>query len=139
MFTLSFDTLEVPVSSLQASVDFYASAFGLKLEWSDETHALLEPADPGKLGVRLLLVQTEDTRRLAFSHSGNGLDHAVADFKVDNLAAYHAHLREAGIELPDIEPPAHDWAPWGFSFSDPDGNRYGVFSYQGRGSLPDSN
>lgn len=123
---LSLDTVEIPVAELARAVDWYARALGWRAEWSDERNALL--AAPTAGGVRLLLVQTDDPRRLAFHAGGGELEHSVLDFSTGDLDGLHRHLSTLVPGLGPIPEPAYDWAPRGFAFRDSEGNRLAAFA-----------
>lgn len=91
----------------------------------DENHALMGFSS----GIDFLLVQTTEEARLSFRSSATGVLHGVVDFRTSDLEELHAHLHAAGGEVEPLGPPSHDWAPRGFAFSDPDGNRFGAFVY----------
>lgn len=128
-FSLRFETFEVPATDLNASSDWYKKVFGLERVWSDEDHVLMAPDRFPELGFRLLLARTSVPDRLGFRSSATGVDHGFADIVVDDLEGYHGALKTAGIEVPELCPPANDWAPHGFALLDPAGNRLAVFSY----------
>lgn len=122
---LKLATIELPVRDLARAVSWYQRALGCHLKWSDESHALLGASS----GVDFLLVCTSEAGQLSFRSSVTGVHHGVVDFRTSDLEALHAHLRAAGGEVEPLGPPSHDWAPRGFAFSDPDGNRFGAFAY----------
>ena len=128
-FGLRFDLLEVPCTEIGRSRLWYETVFGLSTIWSDDSHVLLEEGTLPGLGLRILLVKTDQSCRLEIISSEKGIQHSVSDFQVDELEPFHEHLREHGVSVPDLGPPVNDWAPRGFSFLDPDGNRFGVFAY----------
>lgn len=120
-------TIEVPVSDLSRSLQWYGSALGFQAEWQDENHALLSlPSDSD--AVQLLLVRTDGEARLRFRSSVTGVEHSAFDFEAADLEALHEALSTAGCEVDPLGPPSSDWAPRGFGFSDPDGNRLGAFA-----------
>lgn len=118
-------TIELPVTDLARAVSWYEKVLGCALSWSDESHALLR----FRPGVDLLLVRTDDPTRLSFRSSATGVHHGVVDFRTSDLEALHASLSAAGAQVDPLGPPANDWAPRGFAFFDPDGNRFGAFAY----------
>lgn len=130
-------TIEIPVRSLARSASWYEAALGYAREWSDDHHAMLVPPAPADdnqekgVGVRLLLVETEDqAARLAFTSSHTGITHSVLDFETTDLDALHKRLTKLGEPVDELGPPKNDWAPRGFGFQDPDGNRLGAFEYR---------
>lgn len=130
--SIRINSVEIPVKNAAASAEWYGRCLGLVTAWSDKHHALLESAPAnGADAPRVLLVETDDDARLAFRSTHRRIDHSVIDFITDDLEGMHAHLRASGAEVGDLGPPANDWAPRGFAFQDPDGNRLGVFAYGG--------
>ena len=134
-------TIEIPVRSLARAASWYEAALGYVSEWSDDHHAMLVPPAPADdsqsqsrgvgVGVRLLLVETEDqAARLAFTSSHTGITHSVLDFETTDLTALHERLTTLGEPVDELGPPKNDWAPRGFGFQDPDGNRLGAFEYR---------
>ena len=121
-------TIEIPVRVLDRASTWYEKALGLTIEWSDEHHAMLVSAD--KHGPRLLLVETDDGARLAFTSSHTSIAHSVIDVEVDDLEALHAKLTSLGQPVDELGPPKNDWAPKGFGFSDTEGNRLGAYQYR---------
>jgi catechol 2,3-dioxygenase-like lactoylglutathione lyase family enzyme len=111
----------VPVSDVEAAVRFYGDALGLRLETRrDELPENREAefrAGEGTLGV--------------YESVGAGLSrHTIAGFRVDDLEAVVANLRERGVtfeeyDLPDVKTQngiatiGDMRAAW---FKDPDGN-----------------
>lgn len=122
---IQLSTIELPISDLARSVSWYQRALGCHLKWSDEDHALLGFST----GLDFLLVRTAADDRLSFRSSVTGVRHGVVDFRTSDLEDLHAHLAGAGGDVDPLGPPSHDWAPRGFAFSDPDGNRFGAFAY----------
>lgn len=129
------DTVEIPIAELARAVSWYERALGFSCTWSDAHHALLESSgangsDSVTQGVRVLLVATADPSRIGFDNTHNGLRHSVVDFRTDELEALHAHLVTLGSAVDPLGPPANDWAPRGFGFSDTEGNRLAAYTYR---------
>ncbi|ERI09265.1 VOC family protein [Aneurinibacillus aneurinilyticus] len=119
-------SVEVPVSNLDKALSWYTEILQFQVMWRDEQSAFI--ALPGE-GTRLFLVQTNDEKRLEFTNTNTGVVHSVIDFYVENLPAFHAFLKQHGVEVTELQPKA-----MGFGFRDPDGNFYGAhidqLSYQ---------
>ncbi|QDG78246.1 VOC family protein [Labrenzia sp. PHM005] len=127
---LRLDTLEIPVSDLQTSRNWYQTVFGVRTSSSDENHCQMAAEENDGPGVKFLLVQTESGQSLGFKNSSTDVDHSFADMEVDDLDGFYAALKDKGIKVPDLEEPKYDWAPKGFALQDPDGNRFGIFSFR---------
>jgi predicted enzyme related to lactoylglutathione lyase len=125
---LSISSIEIPVSNLERAILWYEQALAFSCEWSDSHHAMLVHKTNSR-SPRVLLVETNDPTRLKFNSTNTNLIHSVIDFETEKLEEAHAHLSAC---IPDLEPiptPANDWAPRGFGFSDSEGNRLAIFSY----------
>jgi catechol 2,3-dioxygenase-like lactoylglutathione lyase family enzyme len=132
--SLRIDTVEIPTADLARATNWYQAALGLTCTWSDENHALLSGGGPDaahedSFGVRLLLVETEDTTRHGFTNSTNGLNHSVIDLQTPQLDEFHAFLRAQGTRTDELQPPVNAWAPRGFGFFDSEGNRLAAYTY----------
>jgi hypothetical protein len=78
---------------------------------------------------KILLVETNDSLRLAFRSTHTGVMHGVIDFETDDLEKAHAHLAGLIADLEPIPEAVNKWAPRGFGFDDSEGNRLAIFSY----------
>lgn len=119
------NTIEVPVNDLPRAVAWYRDALGFTSAWTDQHHAVLGLSGGG---LQLLLVETEDPPRLAFQSTHTGIQHSVVDFRAEDLEGLHAHLAAMGTKVGPLASEAKGWAPRGFAFTDPSGNRLAAFS-----------
>jgi catechol 2,3-dioxygenase-like lactoylglutathione lyase family enzyme len=113
------------VNDLLRAVAWYRDALGFTSAWTDHRHAVLALSG---CGVQLLLVETADPARLAFHSTHTGIQHSVVAFKAEDLEGLHAHLAAMGVEVGPLASEANGWAPRGFAFTDPCGNRLAAFS-----------
>jgi catechol 2,3-dioxygenase-like lactoylglutathione lyase family enzyme len=111
-------TVEVPVADLSRALDWYVQKLGLEISWRGEHEATVSLPEGA---AHLFLVQTDDLQRLAFHNSRHGYTQSIVDFYTPDLVGLHAHLREQGIEVNDLQPGAK-----GFGFRDLDGNSLGA-------------
>ena len=126
-------SVEIPVTDLARACAWYERALGFVAEWSDADHAMLSGGADGEGGPTVLLVQTKDAARLAFTCTGTGVRHGVVDVRTADLDGLHAHLAAMGARVDELAAGGNEWAPRGFGFFDCEGNRLGAFSYaQGR-------
>jgi len=121
-------SVEIPVLDLARATHWYKEVLGYSCTWSDNHHAMLA-MQGNNTSTKILLVQTEDPKRLSFKSTNTGITHSVIDFETDNLEAFHAKLSANTPELAPIPEPANDWAPRGFGFVDSEGNQLAVFCY----------
>ncbi len=112
-------SVEIPVSNLKASVDWYTSVLGLAITYQDDRTAMLTFDAIGVPGV--YLVQTGSESRLKFHNSNNGITHSVVDFYTGDLPGFHQFLTEQGVHVGELNMHA-EYEVGGFGFEDPDGN-----------------
>ncbi len=100
------------VSDLDRSVEFYAKKLGLALEFSDSEHGYASlSAGPVRLGLAL---PGPDQGDLLGRHTGIGL-------AVEDLVAEHARLVDLGVDFA-MEPTKQPWGGFMALVADPDGN-----------------
>jgi predicted enzyme related to lactoylglutathione lyase len=104
--------VNVFVSDLERSVEFFESTLGLELELRAEEHGYASlSAGPVRLG---LAVAGADHRELVGGHTGIG-------FAVEDLEAEHRRLLERGVAFP-MAPSRQPWGGFLALMADPDGN-----------------
>lgn len=132
-------TIEIPVSALRKAIDWYGEMLGATLqgEWNDTwTTAMLHlHGGAGSVGVpSIYLVETKDTRRLAFRNTRHSYVQSVIDLYTHDLKGYYRFLRDRGVDVNAID---WDREPHrqGFGFRDCDGNSLGAchVNYSGQG------
>ena len=122
-------TIEIPVSNLKSAYAWYQKIFGLEAlyEFQDRANEVMlqfhnHPVD----GATIYLVQTSSPERLGFFNSNHGYTQSIIDFYVQDLAAFHRHLKSFGVvtnrETLELKPGEIS----GFGFFDPDGNSLGA-------------
>jgi uncharacterized glyoxalase superfamily protein PhnB len=101
----------LPVKQLSRSVEFYCGKLGFQVEKrrDDWGWAMLRFDD-----VRLMLDQSINR------HPAESRD-AVIYLYPDDVAAYHAKVRQNGLQLPDLDTTFYEHQE--FRLDDPDGNR----------------
>lgn len=112
-------TVEIPVSNLAQSIDFYTEILGVTVIFKGETQAMLSFEAKGV--PTLFLVQTENQQRLSFVNSFTGVEHTIIDFYTENLAEFRQWLMERKVEVGSLNVNAENGLG-GFGFKDPDGN-----------------
>lgn len=112
-------TVEIPVSNLKKSIEFYTDIIGVKVESSGENFAMLSFNSKGV--PTLFLVETEDKKSLSFTNTNNDIVHSVIDFYSPNLHLFYSWLKEKNVEV-GILNINNETELGGFGFKDPDGN-----------------
>jgi catechol 2,3-dioxygenase-like lactoylglutathione lyase family enzyme len=116
-------TIEIPVTNLDKSIEFYMDILGVELEFKGEKNAMLTFK---KKGVpTFFLVQTKETQATSFTNSNNGIIHSLIDFYTPNLKEFYHWLQEKNIHVGTLNVhPENGFG--GFGFKDPDGNLLGA-------------
>jgi len=116
-------TIEIPVTNLENSIEFYVDILGVEVEFKGEKNAMLTFKTKGV--PTFYLVQTEEIHGTSFNNSNNQVVHSVIDFYAPKLQEFYVWLKEKHIEIGplNIHP---DTGYGGFGFKDPDGNLLGV-------------
>lgn len=116
-------TLEIPVTNLQKSLEWYIDIFELKIHFKGEKNAMLIFESKGVPSI--FLVETEEQQGLSFKNTNNEIVHSVIDFYTPSLSDFHAWLKDKNVEVGSLNiDPNHGFG--GFGFKDPDGNLLGV-------------
>jgi catechol 2,3-dioxygenase-like lactoylglutathione lyase family enzyme len=122
-FTPHVATLEIPVSNLKKSLDWYLAIFDLKVHYQDSVTAMLTFESKGV--PTIYLVETEDLNKLSFKNTITENVHSIIDFFTPSLAEFHSWLKEQDVLVGTLNiDPNHGYG--GFSFQDPDGNLLGA-------------
>lgn len=112
-------TLEIPVTNIEKSVQFYKDILGATIEFKGEKNAMLTMKAKGV--PTIYLVQTEDSERLSFKNTNTNIIHSVIDFYTPALNELYDWLKEKEVEVGPLNV-HHDNGFGGFGFKDPDGN-----------------
>ncbi|TVY09176.1 VOC family protein [Paenibacillus cremeus] len=91
-FIPRISAIEIPVSNIERSIHWYVKMFGLEVQYQGSKDAMLTFNEVGVPGI--FLCQTEDSQRLQFVNTSNGITHSVIDFYTSNLEAYRDFLIE---------------------------------------------
>lgn len=120
----------IPVTNMERALDFYKNRLGLKFmeEMSDEQNAMFGAGDGTGLSIYL--------------RGPSKADHTLASWKVDDLEAEMAELKEKGIRFEEYDMPEmmlkteNGIATWNSTraawFKDPDGNIFGLFEIKAK-------
>jgi catechol 2,3-dioxygenase-like lactoylglutathione lyase family enzyme len=112
-------TVEIPVSDLEKSIDFYIDILGAEVHFQDENNAMLTLKSKGV--PTIYLVKTEEIDGLSFRNTTNDVIHSVIDFYTASLIELYEWLKQKNVEVGPLnikEPNGFG----GFGFKDPDGN-----------------
>jgi catechol-2,3-dioxygenase len=116
-FIPRISAIEFPVSKLESSINWYVKLLGLEVQYRGSNDAMLTFNETGVPGI--FLCQTEDTQRLQFVNTSNGITHSVIDFYTSNLEEFRNYLIEQCVEVGKLNMNSNHG---GFGFKDPDGN-----------------
>jgi catechol 2,3-dioxygenase-like lactoylglutathione lyase family enzyme len=109
--------VEVPVSNLVKSIDWYTRILGLEVQHKDLKTAMLTFNALGVPGV--FLCETESNEKLQFINTNNDVTHSVIDFFTADLIGFYNFLIEQGVKVGKLNMNS-DFG--GFGFEDPNGN-----------------
>jgi RNA polymerase sigma factor (sigma-70 family) len=120
-------TIEIPVSDVLASVEWYGKILGTKAEFQHSKSAMLHLQGASNVGVpTLYLVQTDDLDAMKFRNSNTDIVHSVIDFYFPDLEKFHAFLQKENVETTGINYFPDKPTMGGFGFKDPDGHLLSV-------------
>ncbi|TMW70356.1 VOC family protein [Alteribacter natronophilus] len=115
-------TIEIPVSDLHRSIEWYTGNLELTCAFKGKTNAMLSF---GNTSPTIFLVETEEVIPPAFRNTYTGTEHSVVDFYTADLAETHRKLKENGVEAGRLNV-MEGSQMGGFGFKDPDGNPLSV-------------
>jgi catechol-2,3-dioxygenase len=113
----------IPVNDVDRAAEWYEGILGAVLNYKDGEKAILDLANQS-----LFLVKAEKGQTANFQDH-DGVVRFSMTFEVDGLEelnSLHTELTEKGIVIGDIENRGH--AGRNFVFTDPDGNKFDVWS-----------
>ena len=107
--------VNVYVSDLARSLEFYVKTLGLPLQYSAEKFGYASvDAGPVRMGLAQIDTKDEQNRGLLGRHTGVG-------FGTPDLEAAHAELTAKGVPF-SMKPEKQPWGGFMALFTDPDGN-----------------
>jgi catechol 2,3-dioxygenase-like lactoylglutathione lyase family enzyme len=112
-------TVEIPVSNVKNSIEWYGSMLGMTCIGDYGNTAMLR-LQGGKGVPTVYLVETSDTKSPSFTNTSNGVIHSVIDFFTSDLEAYRSFLLENDVEVGPLNVGPEGYG--GFGFQDLDGN-----------------
>ncbi len=105
------------VTDLARSVEFFEKTLGLELQFSDANFGYASVnAGPVRMGLAQVDPADEESRALVGRQTGLG-------FGVSDLKAAHADLEAKGVPFP-MKPSKQPWGGFMALFADPDGNLF---------------
>ena len=115
---LRVDTLFIPVKDLGSALEWYSGTLGLTINWRNDEggYACI---DGGNVPITLAQMP-QDKEFVPFVN-------APCNFFTEDVEAAHEQLKDMGVEVSEIDKLYE--VQW-FWFTDPDGNRLEVCSYQ---------
>jgi catechol-2,3-dioxygenase len=116
-------TTYVPVRNPNVSAKWYAENLGAEINYQDEDKAIMNLANQS-----IFLVKAMQNESANFTDD-KGNERFSLTFEVDgteSLYKLHGEFKSLGIQTGDIEDRGH--AGENFVFSDPDGNKFDVWS-----------
>jgi predicted lactoylglutathione lyase len=116
-------TVEIPVTNLKKSIEFYIDILGVETDFKGKTSSMLTFQ---KKGVpTIFLVETEEFEGLSFRNTNNEIVHSVIDFYTPSLKDFYNWLKEKKVEVGTLNV-NNENGLGGFGFKDPDGNLLGA-------------
>ncbi|OZM56353.1 glyoxalase/bleomycin resistance/dioxygenase family protein [Lottiidibacillus patelloidae] len=112
-------TVEIPVSNLKSSIEWYGNMLGMKCLVELEKAAMLS-FNESKGVPTVYLVETADTNSVSFTNTNNGVVHSIIDFFTPNLEGFYNFLIDNGVEVGPLNVGPEGLG--GFGFQDRDGN-----------------
>ncbi|MFB5087618.1 VOC family protein [Psychrobacillus sp. PGGUH221] len=117
-FISRISTIEIPVSNLETSIDFYTTVLGVFTDFKGEKAAMLSFHQKGV--PTIYLVETEDFQPLSFFNNQSKIEHSIIDFYTPLLKDFYKFLEKKNIEVGPLN--INEEGIGGFGFKDPDGN-----------------
>lgn len=113
--SLRLNYVNLHVTDLQRSIEFFEKTLGLDLQFADERFGYASfDVGPVRMGIARIDPTDEQNSGLTARQTGFG-------FAVDDLAAAHRELEARGVTFP-MKPAKQPWGGFMALFEDPDGN-----------------
>ncbi len=109
--------VNVYVTVLARSVEFFGKTLGLELQYSDEKFGYAS-FDGGPVRIGVAQIDPADPQQAGLVGRQTGVG-----FSVDDVEATHRRLSAQGVAFP-MEPQKQPWGGFMGLFADPDGNVY---------------
>lgn len=122
-------TVEIPVSNLDRSIEFYCKVLGVNIEYRGKDSAMLSFNETG--APTIYLVETKEFESLSFKNVKNGVIHSVVDFYTPLLNDFYHWLKEHHVEVGALNINPKNGLG-GFGFKDPDGTVLGATNILGQ-------
>lgn len=116
-------TVEIPVTNLKNSIEFYKEILGIEVYFEGVKAAMLAFHQKGI--PTIYLVETEEVSGLSFVNSHSEIEHSVIDFYTSSLQDFYLWLNDKNIDVGPLNIHAENGLG-GFGFKDLDGNLIGV-------------
>ncbi len=115
--------VEIPVSDLKKSLEWYTEMLGLEVQHYDNDSAILSFKLSGSANI--FLVKTDKPSKLVFQNTNWGIaENSVIDFYADDLRACYEWMKEQGAKVSELN--VHEDGLSGFGVTDPDGHVFGI-------------
>ncbi|MGG0656949.1 VOC family protein [Rummeliibacillus pycnus] len=117
-FITHIATIEIPVTNLNKSIEFYIDILGVKVVFRGNKQAMLSFSTKGV--PTIFLVETKEQTGLSFINTNNDIEHSVIDFYTPNLKEFYNWLIDKEVTVGTLN--VNNESFGGFGFKDPDGN-----------------
>ncbi|SFL36188.1 Glyoxalase/Bleomycin resistance protein/Dioxygenase superfamily protein [Paenibacillus sp. 1_12] len=130
-------TIEIPVSNLRNSMEWYSKILGTKVVHETTETAMLHLQGGNRIGVpTLYLVQTDDVEnKLSFLNTYTGITHGIIDFFVPDLEKFHQYLTDQGVAVGPLNFNLGMKGKGGFGFKDLDGHSFSACNVTHHGQV----
>lgn len=110
-------TLEIPVTNLEESIEFYIDILGAEVHFQGEKNAMLTMKSKGV--PTIFLVETEEINGLSFRNTNTNIVHSIIDFYTPSLKELYEWLERKQVQVGPLNLQGEFG---GFGFKDPSGN-----------------
>ncbi|MFC4321974.1 VOC family protein [Litchfieldia salsa] len=116
-YVTRISTIELPVTNIETSVNWYAKMLNLVVQHKTEHDAMLSFNAKGVASI--YLVRTDDSKRNFFENTHTNVTHSVIDLYTYDLEGFYQFLQDHNVEVGELNLTGEFG---GFGFKDPDGN-----------------